>query len=193
MASNPLHKPATDWAEISRLLLRSADLWCHRANLPDIFDGVDAKDVVGETLAAYFGSPVQLGWNPNEAPLEVFLWAVCRNKLVDHVRRHAHIYASLDDEERGISNRIPSDEVSQHERLEAEDDARKSVQAIWGSISRIKKNPEELKAMFFAAMQIDNAQKVNQQLASIMNTEVGKVERIKKRMRRLCERGEEFA
>jgi hypothetical protein len=193
MASNPLYKPATDWAKISGLLLRSAALWCYRANLPDIFDGVDVKDVVSETLAAYFGSPIQLGWNPSEAPLEIFLWTVCRNKLVDHVRRHAHIYSSLDDEERGFSNRVASGEVSQHERLESEDGAQKSVRAIWESISRIKKNPEELKAMFFAAMQIDDPQKVNQQLASIMNIEVEKVERIKKRMRRLCQGGEEFA
>ena len=47
--------------------------------------------------------------------------------------------------------------------------------------------------MFSAAMQIDDPQKVNQQLATVMNIKVEKVERIKKRMRRLCERGEEFA
>jgi DNA-directed RNA polymerase specialized sigma24 family protein len=193
MASDPIHVPVTDWARISGSLLRCAAVWCHKANLPDVFDGVDAKDVVGETLAAYFGSPSQLGWDPNKAPLEIFLWTVCRNKLVDHVRRHAHIYTSVDDEKHGLSNRITNGDVSQYEQLEREDNARKSVQEIFESVSRIKKNPEELKAILSAAMRVDDPQKVNQQLASIMNIEVEKVERIKKRLRRLWERGEEFA
>jgi hypothetical protein len=63
MASNPLNPAETDWLQVSGVLDRCAAAWCRHASLPDVFDGVDVKDVVAETWEAYFGSPTQLGWD----------------------------------------------------------------------------------------------------------------------------------
>lgn len=58
--------------------------------MPDVFDGVSAEDVVGETLVAYLTSADKLGWDKNKGPLEPYLWIVCKHKLFDHFRRSKH-------------------------------------------------------------------------------------------------------
>jgi DNA-directed RNA polymerase specialized sigma24 family protein len=190
MASNPLNPAETDWLQVSGVLDRCAAAWCRHASLPDVFDGVDVKDVVAETWEAYFGSPTQLGWDPHEGPLHIFLWGVCRNKLVDHLRRHLRTSVSLDDDAVGLSRNLTSKEPSQHERLEAEDSARKFARELLTRIRRISDRPEELEAVVNAAMSIEEPERINQQLASLTNLPVTRVEIIKKRLRRLRATGE---
>jgi hypothetical protein len=96
----------------------------------------------------------------------------------------------LDDDAVGLSRKLTSKEPSQHERLEAEDSARKFARELLTRIRRISDRPEELEAVVNAAMSIEEPERINQQLASLTNLPVNRVEIIKKRLRRLRATGE---
>jgi DNA-directed RNA polymerase specialized sigma24 family protein len=85
-----------DWGAVYRRLRVFAFQLARE--MPGVFDGISADDLVGETLTAFFNDPNGLGWNPTtQDNLVKFLCGVLSNKYQTHRRRSRNREGAADD------------------------------------------------------------------------------------------------
>src|SRR6267142_6243558 len=84
-----------DWFNVWNTLHRRARILL--SGMPDVFDGISSEDLIGEVFLSFLASPDQLGWDPEKGRLESFLAGVLKHKMIDRIRRHSKIAASIDD------------------------------------------------------------------------------------------------
>lgn len=137
---------------------------------------ISPEDVVAETVCKFLESSNRLGWNPRRAPLEVFLFGVCRNVARDH-RRIAARDASFSDP-------APVDEnqkllwIDPRKRYESE--------IVFSQVARALQDDmdKNLYALWVQIKYVDHNHNINQQLAESLGIEPRDVVNIKKRLQR---------
>lgn len=169
-----------NWDRLRKVLCLAA-----RAAVPavmPIFDcGLDAEDLVGQTLVEFFRSPNALGFSPPKGELtstedvqkslERFLIVVLKRRAIDHLRRQKHVAGSLDD--RGS---LP--EPSREEAAFAGVEYASASQKIYGLLE----GQDDLKDLVAAAELTTGSHNVNQELANILNKTPDEVVNLKRRL-----------
>lgn len=164
-----------NWPEIYRQLYVFARV-CSR-HVPDIFDGNSAEDMPNIVLLEYFESRTALGWNPGKGPLNRFLLGVLRNKFLDCLRRQRRTVGSLDDPEFGSR-------IYKHQPT-LKPDAPCELQSL---LREAAKGDRRLEELVVAMERLEVNHKINQQIASVLNTTVKDIVNRKKRLIRKVKR-----
>jgi RNA polymerase sigma factor (sigma-70 family) len=166
----------TDWTKLSKRLLLKATLLTRAG--PAVFDcGISAEDLVSETLEQFFESPNALNWSPEKSKLETFLCMILQRRFIDHWRRQQHTAGSLDDETTLREGaRVPMRGASPYEEAEYNEFAE--------LLRREVKGCRDLEDLITASEMIHDGQKVNQQLAEILDCTPAQVVNLKKQLLR---------
>jgi DNA-directed RNA polymerase specialized sigma24 family protein len=143
--------------------------------MPDVFDGISPKDLVGETFVAYLSAESGLNWDPTRSSLERFLCGVLKNKFLMHVRRSKLLPASA--ENGPFLAELPNPAIMEERASDTVD-----------RLKIVARGDRELEELIDAAQGLETVSKVNQQLSERLNITVPDVVNRKKRLvRRLKE------
>jgi len=146
--------------------------------MPDIFDGVSAEDVVTQVLCAFFESPNGLGWDPAKGPLDRFLLGVLKHKMIDHVRRDRRIAGSFDDP--SFTTELPP---LYPKTLDPE-----RTNTLGDQILQVASGDCKLEELVRATDRLDDAHNVNQQLAKELGTTPADIVNRRRRLTRKLQR-----
>lgn len=161
---------SVDWTRLSKVLSVAATRAVRHA--PQTFDcGLSAEDLVGETLALFFGSSNALGYNSEKGSLEQFLVRVLQNKAVDHLRRQKHVGGSFDDKDGRLPK--PQEPATALEEAEYPD--------LLDKLYRLVKDEPELRDLI-AAGELSGGPKLNEELGEIITKTPREVVNLKRRL-----------
>lgn len=130
--------------------------------------GLCAEDLATETLDKYLLSPNGLGWRESKGSLTTFLGTILRNKFIDQLRRQKEVARTEDDSDETSPQRtIPR---SHDDDIAARELAERLLDMIKGH-----KYEKELRDFVQAGLMISETGKVNQQIAELLEIDVGEV------------------
>jgi DNA-directed RNA polymerase specialized sigma24 family protein len=166
-----------DWAHIYTRLFFVASR--STAQMPDIFDGVSAEDLVIQALSTFFEDPNGLGWNPTRGSLDRFLLGVLKHKAIDHMRRHERIAGSIDD----------PDLVQKPYLVQPMTDGNENGE-LYRELKKAARGDSDLERLVEAVPDIDGRHNTNQQLAEELGTTPQDIVNRKKRLLRRYKRNQ---
>jgi DNA-directed RNA polymerase specialized sigma24 family protein len=155
-----------DWGAVYRRLKVFA--FRIAREMPGVFDGISADDLVGETIADFLADPDALGWNPTtEDNLTRFLCGVLKNKFMTHKRRSRNREGVADNRPVPVPVADPPTKDMMTERIKA-----------------AAKGKRDLEELVEASQDIDDGGDINQQLSERLNTTAQDVINRRRRLRR---------
>lgn len=168
-----------DWAQIYTRLFFVASR--STVQMPDIFDGVSAEDLVIQALSTFFEDPNGLGWNPTRGSLDRFLLGVLKHKAIDHIRRQERMMGSVDDPDFDFDQKIHLVQpiVDGNEKGE-----------LYGKLKEAARGDSDLERLVEAVPDIDGRHDINQQLAEELRTTPQDIVNRKKRLLRRYKRNQ---
>jgi DNA-directed RNA polymerase specialized sigma24 family protein len=136
--------------------------------MPSVFDGISADDLVGETLTTFLAAPDCLGWDPTtEDNLAKFLFAVLKHKFMTHRRRSLAREGAADNRQAPIAiGSAPSRET------------------ISDRVREVARGDKDLEELVEASQRLEEGLNINQQLSERLNITVQDVINRKRRLRR---------
>jgi DNA-directed RNA polymerase specialized sigma24 family protein len=162
-----------DWDSVYKRL--SAFAFRLAKEMPSVFDGISADDLVAETFLAYYTGAGGLKWNPLQGSLEKYLCGVMKNKFLMHARRNQHYAGSLDDRAHAEWANPVSSNGSVSDTFEER-------------IKLVVRGDKQLEEFVEAAKELESDGKINQQLSRILNTTTTDVINRRKRLVRRLDR-----
>lgn len=166
-----------DWAHIYTRLFFVASR--STVQMPDIFDGVSAEDLVIQALSTFFEDPNGLGWNPTRGSLDRFLLAVLKHKAIDHMRRHERMMRSIDDPDFDQKMYLVQPIVEGNEEGE-----------LYGKLKEAARGDSDLERLVEAIRDMDGRHDINQELAEELRTTAQDIVNRKKRLLRRYKRNQ---
>jgi DNA-directed RNA polymerase specialized sigma24 family protein len=166
-----------DWAHIYTRLFFVASRFT--AQMPDIFDGVSAEDIVIQTLSTFFEDSNGLGWNPTRGSLDRFLLGVLKHKAIDHMRRQEWMVGSFDDSG-FVQNMYLVPPVGDGD----------GNGELYAELTEAARGDSDLEQLVEAIPDIDGKNNINQQLAKKLKTTPQDIVNRKKRLLRRYKRNQ---
>jgi DNA-directed RNA polymerase specialized sigma24 family protein len=150
---------------------------CLTVQMPDIFDGVSAEDLVIQAFSTFFEDPDELGWSPTRGSLDRFLLGVLKHKTIDHMRRQEWMIGSFDDPDfvQGMYVVQPVADGDGNGEL-------------YGELKEAARGDSDLEQLVDAIPAIDGRNNINQQLAEELKTTPQDIVNRRKRLLRRYKR-----